>query len=122
MKISRDFHFVTFVLGCLTLCSCMSDQAVHSGRGNERTSVVQKPLTATQAQILAMELANDKAESLFHHRPFHDSRVPQFAEGRWVWTASEGVGHMDVQAKVELAADGSTNSVNVEAFDSGLVR
>jgi uncharacterized protein YcfL len=75
-------------------------------------------LTAEQARTLAMQLANDKAATLYHCQPFHDGQPARFAEGRWVWTDRRGVGHEDVQVTVELAADGSTNRVDLELFDS----
>jgi len=65
-------------------------------------------LTADQAKTLAMRLANDKASAIYHRQPFHDGQPATFASGHWVWTAR---GSGDVEAKVELAADGSTNSV-----------
>lgn len=77
-------------------------------------------LTAAQAQSLAVELANNKADALFHHRPFDERRPAQLEAGRWVWADMRGVGMMDIQARVELAADGSTNSVDVRAHDSAL--
>ncbi len=76
------------------------------------------PLTAAQAQALAVRLANDKADALFHHRPFQASRPAQFAAGHWVWTERCGVGLADYQASVELATDGSTNSVDVQLLDN----
>jgi hypothetical protein len=78
------------------------------------------PLTAAQAETLAMRLANDKADKLFHHRPFQDSQPAHFAAGRWIWTDSHGVGLEDFQARVELAADGSTNSVDIKLLDDVL--
>jgi hypothetical protein len=77
-------------------------------------------LTAEQAKTVAMRLANDKADKLFHHRPFQDSQPAHFAAGRWIWTDSHGVGLEDFQARVELAADGSTNSVDIKLLDDVL--
>jgi hypothetical protein len=77
-------------------------------------------LTAPQAQTLATQLANQKADTLFHRRPFRDSQPAQFEAGRWVWTVSQGWGLADFRAKVELAANGSTNSVDIQLFDNGL--
>jgi hypothetical protein len=77
-------------------------------------------LTATQAQELALRLANDKADGLFHHRPFQNDQPASFVEGRWIWTDSHGVGLTDLRATVELAANGSTNSVDVKIFDDAL--
>jgi hypothetical protein len=77
-------------------------------------------LTADQAKTLAMSLANDKAATLYHSQPFVAGQHAQFefVSGHWLWVAQQGFGHGDIQARVELAADGSTNSVNLQLFDS----
>jgi hypothetical protein len=74
-------------------------------------------LTSAQATALALQLANDKADTLYHHRPFQDGRVAQFVTGKWVWSDGCGVALLDYQASVMLAADGSTNNVNVQLLD-----
>lgn len=132
MKISNILHLFAIAVVCFALCSCASHSNVQVSAGDDSTRILQqepkKPspvqtsLTATQAQTLATQLANDKADSLFHRRPFHDSRPAEFAEGRWIWTASQGWGLSDFNAKVELAADGSTNSVDVQLFNDVLIR
>jgi hypothetical protein len=75
-------------------------------------------LTAEQATTVAIRLANDKASTLYHHQPFVDGQPAQFVAGRWVWVEQQGFGHGDIQATVELAADGSTNNVDLQLFDS----
>lgn len=75
-------------------------------------------LTVEQATTLAVRLANDKAAALYHVQPFHDGQPARYAEGRWAWSDRCGAGHQDVQAIVELAADGSTNCVDLKVFDS----
>jgi hypothetical protein len=75
-------------------------------------------LTAEQAKTLAMRLANDKADTLYHRQPFHQSQPPRFEAGHWIWTERRGVGLEDIEATVELAADGSTNSVDIKLMDS----
>jgi hypothetical protein len=82
------------------------------------TSHTGAQLTAGQAGALAVRLANDKADALFHHRPFMDNQRPAFESGHWVWSESHGVGLLDYEAKVELAADGSTNNVDLKVLDS----
>jgi hypothetical protein len=77
-------------------------------------------LTAEQAKTLAMRLANDKADTLFHQRPFQGGQPAHFEAGRWVWTDSRGAGLEDFQATVELAADGSTNKVDIRLLDDAL--
>jgi hypothetical protein len=76
-------------------------------------------LTAEQAKTLAMRLANDQASRLYHSQPFVAGQPAQFEAGHWLWVARQGFGHGDIQATVELAADGSTNSVDLQLFDSG---
>jgi hypothetical protein len=75
-------------------------------------------LTAEQATTVAMRLANEKASTLYQHQPFVAGQPAQFVAGRWLWVARQGFGHGDIQATVELAADGSTNSVGLQLFDS----
>lgn len=75
-------------------------------------------LTAEQAKILAMRLANDKAFTLYHCQPFRDGRPAHFGAGHWIWVDEQGLSHCDILATVELAADGSTNNVDLKLFDS----
>jgi hypothetical protein len=75
-------------------------------------------LTTEQATTIAMRLANDKASALYQHQPFVAGRPAQFVAGRWLWVARQGFGRGDIQATVELAADGSTNNVGLQLFDS----
>ena len=71
-------------------------------------------LTAEQARTVVTQLANARADALYHCQPFQDGQPVQFMQGRWIWSDSHGFGHGDIEAKVELAADGSTNSVKVQ--------
>jgi len=75
-------------------------------------------LTAEQAKTVAMRLANDKVSTLYHCQPFRDGQAARFVAGQWVWVDLQGFGHGDIQATVELAADGSTNSVDLKLLDS----
>jgi hypothetical protein len=75
-------------------------------------------LTAEQAKTVAMRLANDKASTLYHCQPFRDGQPAQFVAGHWLWVARQGFGHGDIEATVELAANGSTNNVDLQLFDS----
>ena len=75
-------------------------------------------LTTEQATTTAMRLANDKAFTLYQHRLFVAGQPAQFVAGHWLWVARQGFGRGDIQAAVELAADGSTNSVYFQLFDS----
>jgi len=75
-------------------------------------------LTAEQAQSVAVQLANSKAATLYHCRPFNNSQTARFTQGRWVWSDRQGYGMGDIEASVQLAADGSTNSVDVRVLDN----
>jgi hypothetical protein len=75
-------------------------------------------LTRAQATSIAMRLANDKASTLYQHRPFVTGQPAQIVAGHWLWVAQQGFGHGDIQATVELAKDGSTNKVDIQLFDS----
>ena len=77
-------------------------------------------LTSIQATDLSLRLANDKADAVFHHRPFQDGKPAEFVTGKWVWTDDSGVALLDYQACVKIAADGSTNSVDVQLLDNRL--
>jgi hypothetical protein len=68
-------------------------------------------ITAEQAGTIAMQLANDKAFSLYHCRPFQAGQPARFVAGHWIWFAWEGFGHTDIEAQVELAANGTANKV-----------
>ena len=75
-------------------------------------------LTTEQATTIAMRLANDKASTLYQHQPFVAGQPAQFVAGHWLWVARQGFGHGDIQARVELARDGSTNHVDLQLYDS----
>lgn len=98
-----------FIIFALLLAGCKSSQPESASS-----------LTSAQATALAMRLANDKADALYHHRPFQDGRPAQFVTGKWVWTDGCGVALLDYEASVKLAADGSTNSVDVQLLDNML--
>jgi len=78
-------------------------------------------LTAEQAKTVAMRLANAKASSLYHCEPFRDGQSAQFVAGHWLWAERQGFGHSDFQVAVELAADGSTNNVDLQLLVSQAV-
>src|SRR5437016_2215975 len=77
-------------------------------------------VSAEQAGRISVQLANDKADALYHHRPFKESQPARFEAGRWIWKDSHGVGMLDFQAIVELAANGSTNGVDIRVLDDSL--
>jgi hypothetical protein len=89
MKTSRIILFALLLVGCTSTHQTVS-------------------LTADQAKAVAIRLANEKAAVTYHSQPFHDGQPPSFVAGHWVW---RHLGTGDIEATVELAADGSTNSV-----------
>lgn len=76
------------------------------------------PLTPEQAKIMATQLANEKAGAIYHSQPFQDGKPPSFIQGHWIWRDTRGYGRGDIQATVELAADGSTNHVDLQLLVS----
>jgi hypothetical protein len=75
-------------------------------------------LTTEQVTTMAVRLANDKTSTLYQRQPFVAGQPAQFVAGHWVWNAHQGYGNGDIQARVELAADGSTNRVDIKLFNS----
>ena len=75
-------------------------------------------LTTEQATTIAVRLANDKASTLYQRQPFADGQPAQIVSGHWLWVARQGFGHGDIQARVELARDGSTNHVDLQLFEN----
>jgi hypothetical protein len=76
-------------------------------------------LAVEQAQSVEVHLANSKASRLYHRELFSSSsQAPRFAQGRWVWSDRQAYGAGDIEATVELAADGSTNSVDLKVLDN----
>lgn len=73
-------------------------------------------LTADQAKAVAIRLANEKAASTYHCQPFHNGQPPSFVAGHWVWRQLA-----TIEGTVELAADGSTNSVVLNPLVDGIL-
>src|ERR1039457_5061082 len=91
MKTSRIFFVALLLVGCTSTHQTAS-------------------LTANQAKAVAIRLANEKADTTYHSQPFDDGQPPSFVAGHWTWRQ---LGTGDIEATVELAADGSTNSVTI---------
>jgi hypothetical protein len=93
------------IFSALLLVSCTSTH--HTGS-----------LTADQAEAVSIQLANEKASTIYHCQPFRDDGQPaRVVAGLWVWTELRGCGQVDLQATIELAMDGSTHSVDVQLLD-----
>jgi tetratricopeptide (TPR) repeat protein len=76
------------------------------------------PLTGAQAEALAVQLANEKAQALYNCRPFRKGIPAELVQGRWVWHDLRGYRVVDVQATVKFAADGTNPKVEVILLDS----
>jgi hypothetical protein len=85
-----------------------------------KSSTPNPSLTADSAENLCVQLANNKADSMIHRQPFRAKQLARFEDGRWIWTDTSGAGSLDFKATVELAANGSTNNVDVQILDIGL--
>lgn len=72
-------------------------------------------LTAEQATAMARQLANDKAFHFYESRPFRDGQPARLQAGHWSWEEYAGYGF---HATVQLAANGSTNSTDVQFLDT----
>jgi hypothetical protein len=99
MKTSRIFLVALFLVGCTSAHQTAS-------------------LTADQAKAVAIRLANEKAAVTYHRQPFHDGQPPSFVAGHWTWRQ---LGTGDIEATVELAADGSTNSVAINQLADKII-
>jgi hypothetical protein len=99
MKTSRIILFALLLVGCTSTHQTAS-------------------LTADQAKPVAIHLANEKAAATYHSQPFHDGQPPSFVAGHWTWRQ---LVTGDLEATVELAADGSTNSVTINQLVDQIV-
>jgi beta-lactamase regulating signal transducer with metallopeptidase domain len=75
-------------------------------------------LTAAQAEALAVRLANEKAQALYHCQPFRSGTSAQWVQGGWVWRDLRAQGTVDIEATVKFAADGTNPDVHVNMLDS----
>jgi len=78
------------------------------------------PLTANEAQSIAIRLANERARALFDCEPFGDGPLANREETGWVWSERRGRGTGDLEATVRLAHDGSPQAVEVLLLPSVL--
>ncbi|MBI3852347.1 MAG: hypothetical protein HY298_18990 [Verrucomicrobia bacterium] len=70
-------------------------------------------LSPERAKLLALRLANDKAQALYECQPFQDGPTPQLVDNRWVWTERRGRGKADLEAHVSFDLDGSAPNADV---------
>lgn len=72
-------------------------------------------LSADQATRIAVQLANAKSQEMYHRQPFRRGQPARFESGCWLWRAFAAG---DLEAAVELAADGSTNHVSLNLLSN----
>jgi hypothetical protein len=75
-------------------------------------------LSAAQATVLALRLANEKAQALYQCRPYINGPAALLSEGYWVWHDRRGQGQVDFEATVKFATNGADPSVSVVLLDS----
>jgi hypothetical protein len=83
-------------------------------------SSIKLGLSAEEAGILAQELANKRAQSLFNCQPFDNGSRARLVEGQWVWRERRARGRFDFEAKVQFREDGAEPDVDVRLLDIGL--
>jgi hypothetical protein len=86
--------------------------------GCSRATPRTTPLAADQAGALAQQLANEKAQALFHCQPFHDGPPAQFVQRHWTWHRLQAQGQGDIEANVEFEADGAKPKISVVRLES----
>ena len=109
MKKSHILILMLFLIGCSS-----SRQSVPLA--TERRAPL---LSEDQAKSLARKLAREKGFDITHYGHGYSEGI-HFVSGRWVWSGFTDTphGHYD-SATVELAADGSTNSVVLVSGEGG---
>ena len=75
-------------------------------------------LTGAQAEARAEQLANEKAQALYHCQPFRSGTPAQWVQGSWLWHDLRAQGTLDLEATVKFAADGTHPDVRVTLLDS----
>jgi len=70
-------------------------------------------MTSNEAGSLAEHLANEKAQALYNCQPFRNSPPARFVRDHWTWHRLKAQGLGDIEATVELAADGAEPKVTV---------
>ncbi len=90
------------------------------------TGCVEKPtqqavtLDAGQATLLARQLANERAQTLYQCQPFRNGSGARLEGGRWMWQERRGYRFGDMEARVSFALDGSARRVEVLWLVDGL--
>jgi hypothetical protein len=75
-------------------------------------------LTAEKAGLLAQQLANERAQTLYNCQPFYKAQPARFADGHWSWHQLQAQAKGDMEAKVEFKEDGAEPNVSVMRLES----
>jgi hypothetical protein len=79
-------------------------------------------LSVEQATSLAVKLANEQAQAIYHFQPFRDGPSAVFVQGQWFWSDLKAQGQLDVEGSVRFPADGANPSVRVILLDNQPLR
>ena len=83
-------------------------------------TLVTNSFSAEKAGVLAQELANKRAQSLYKCEPFVRGSPASQVGGQWVWRARHGWGTVDFEAEVRFGLEGAEPHVNVVLLDNRL--
>ena len=78
------------------------------------------PMEEPEATQMARALANQQALALYRCEPFVGGPSAVWTNEHWLWRARQALGEGDMEAVVSLAADGSTQSVQVLLLHSSM--
>ncbi len=69
-----------------------------------------------EAEVLALQLANAKAQAIYGVEPFRSGTNPTLTwVGRWVWQNSQSISDGEIEALVSFGANGSNRVVTVSS-------
>ena len=75
-------------------------------------------LTSVKAGMMARELANQRASTLYGARPFRTDSPARWENGKWIWEDRQACGRGDMEAAIVLAPDGKEESIKILLLDS----
>jgi hypothetical protein len=107
--------FLLLLVGC-NPSSPQTSITTPSNTTNATTTNSPPPhlLTAEEAVAASEQLANDKATKLYGHSISMKQLQATLEEGHWTWGGNASDGHSVFYVEVQLALDGSTNSVDTK--------
>jgi hypothetical protein len=111
-------HSALLLLLLLLLPALTACEKPATSRSSDAQHVL--PMEAPEAAQMARTLANQQALALYRCEPFVNGPSAVWTNEHWLWRARQGLGDGDMEAVVSLAADGSTQSVQVLLLHSSL--